>query len=144
VQRTTLRIAPPMTTVIHRSSGDSAIEISASNPLELSEVFENCIAERYCESIRMIDLARQCNVSPRTLQNLCHQCYGESPSKVLRRFRLKKLHALISSRPWLGLSKLFGFSGLIGSKADRVMFFAMYGLSIRQWRDVCRGKSPHP
>ncbi|MFZ9217385.1 MAG: helix-turn-helix domain-containing protein [Vulcanococcus sp.] len=114
------------------------------NPPELSEVFENCLAERYCESIRIIDLARQCHVSTRTLQHLCHLRYGESPSKVLRRFRLQKLHALIRSRPWLSLANLFGCCGLIGSKADRDLFMAMYGLSIRQWREVCRGKSPNP
>jgi AraC-like DNA-binding protein len=76
----------------------------------------------------------------RTLQNLCHAHCGEAPLKVLRRFRLQKLHSQIHSRPWSSLRQHYLDCGLTGSQADRDLFVAMYGCTVREHQDACRYK----
>ena len=61
------------------------------------------IAEHYATPLRMVDLASHCHVSVRTLQNLCHAHCGEPPLRMLRRFRLQKLHAELIAHPWTSL-----------------------------------------
>ncbi|MEN9388459.1 MAG: hypothetical protein RLZZ255_1435 [Cyanobacteriota bacterium] len=98
------------------------------------------VAEHYASPLRMADLARHCHVSVRTLQNLCHAHCGEAPLKALRRFRLQKLHGQIHSRPWTPLRQHYLDCGLTGSLADRDLFLAMYGCTVREHQDACRYK----
>ena len=104
------------------------------------------VAEHYASPLRMADLARHCHVSVRTLQNLCHAHCGEAPLKALRRFRLQKLQTQIQARPWMPLRQHYLDCGLTGSLADRDLFLAMYGCTVREHQDLCRYKSStmHP
>jgi AraC-like DNA-binding protein len=99
------------------------------------------IAGRYASRIRMVDLASHANVSVRTLQNLFHQHCGEPPLKALRRYRLHKLHAAMQHRPWVSLRVQFDRCGLTGAIADRDLFLAMYGITIREHQHACRHSS---
>ena len=107
---------------------------------EVMAVLAAYVAEHYASSLRMVDLARHCHVSVRTLQNLCHAHCGEAPLKALRRFRLQKLHGQIHSRPWSPLRQHYLDCGLTGSLADRDLFVAMYGCTVREHQDACRYK----
>ena len=102
------------------------------------------IAEHYADPLRMVDLARHCHVSVRTLQNLCHAHCGEPPLKALRRFRLQKLHALMAEHPWTPLRQLYLSCGLTGSLADRDLFLEMFACTVREHQDACRGSQPLP
>jgi len=99
------------------------------------------IAEHYASPLRMVDLARHCHVSVRTLQNLCHTHCGEAPLRALRRFRLQQLHAAVLARPWSPLCHLYAGCGLTGSPVDRELFREMYGFSIREHQEACRRKA---
>ena len=107
---------------------------------EVMVVLAAYVAEHYASPLRMVDLARHCHVSVRTLQNLCHAHCGEAPLKALRRFRLQKLHGQIHSRPWSPLRQHYLDCGLTGSLADRDLFVAMYGCTVREHQDACRYK----
>lgn len=98
------------------------------------------IADHYATPLRMADLARHCHVSVRTLQNLCHAHCGEPPLKMVRRFRLQKLHADMVAHPWSPLRLLYGNCGLNGSLADRDLFLEMYGCTVREHQEACRSK----
>ena len=98
------------------------------------------IAEHYATPLRMVDLASHCHVSVRTLQNLCHAHCGEPPLRMLRRFRLQKLHAELIAHPWTSLRMHYGSCGLNGSVADRDLFLEMYGCTVREHQEACRTK----
>ncbi|MBM5806544.1 MAG: helix-turn-helix transcriptional regulator [Cyanobacteria bacterium M_surface_10_m2_179] len=100
------------------------------------------VAEHYASPLRMADLARHCHVSVRTLQNLCHSHCGEPPLKALRRFRLQQLHAQVARRSWTPLRQHYLACGLTGSVADRDLFLAMYGLTIREHQEASRLQQP--
>jgi AraC-like DNA-binding protein len=118
-----------------------SLMLSASTAdAEVMAVLAAYVAEHYASPLRMVDLARHCHVSVRTLQNLCHAHCGEAPLKVLRRFRLQKLHSQIHSRPWSSLRQHYLDCGLTGSQADRDLFVAMYGCTVREHQDACRYK----
>ena len=101
-------------------------------------VLASYISEHFASPLRMGDLARQCHVSVRTLQNLCHAHCGEPPLKALRRFRLQQLHAAVGRRPWTPLRQHYIACGLTGSVADRDLFLEMYGLTIREHQEASR------
>jgi len=98
------------------------------------------IAEHYATPLRIADVARACHVSVRTLQNLCHAHCGEPPLKMLRRFRLQKLHGEMLAHPWTPLRLIYGSCGLNGSIADRDLFLEMYGYTVREHQEACRHK----
>jgi len=118
-----------------------SLMLSASTAdAEVMALLAAYVAEHYASPLRMVDLARHCHVSVRTLQNLCHAHCGEAPLKALRRFRLQKLHSQIHSRPWSPLRQHYLDCGLSGSLADRDLFLAMYGCTVREHQDACRYK----
>lgn len=96
------------------------------------------VAENYHCKIRVVDIALCVNVSVRTLQNLFHRHCGEPPLSAIRRFRLRKLHVAIQQKPWSPLRLHLERCGLTGSIADRDLFLAMYGLTIRELQHSCR------
>ena len=98
------------------------------------------LAEHYATQLRIADVARACHVSGRTLQNLCHAHCGEPPLKMLRRFRLQKLHHAVISHPWTPLRVHYGSCGLNGSLADRDLFLQIYGCTVREHQEACRSK----
>ena len=98
------------------------------------------IAEHYATPLRIVDLARHCHVSVRTLQNLCHAHCGEPPLRMLRRFRLQKLHAELIAHPWAALRLHYSSCGLNGSLADRDLFLEIYGCTVREHQEACRTK----
>ena len=103
------------------------------------------LAKRYQGSLGMEDLARHFNVSVRTLQNHCHLTFEESPSRVVRRYRLRQLHQAILEQPFKPLVHLYAACGLSGMKADQRLFTEMYGCSIRQHRLARQSQSvPSP
>ena len=99
------------------------------------------VAENYSRGIRVSDISRHVNVSVRTLQNLFHAHCGESPLKALRRYRLRRLHALMQRKPWAPLRLLFDQCGVTGARADRDLFLEMYGCTIRELQHACRSQS---
>ena len=118
-----------------------SLMLSASTAdAEVMTLLAAYVAEHYASPLRMVDLARHCHVSVRTLQNLCHAHCGEAPLKALRRFRLQKLHSQIHSRPWSPLRQHYLDCGLSGSLADRDLFLAMYGCTVREHQDASRYK----
>ena len=118
----------------------TAALITAPSQQQLIERADRYIAAHFREPLRMPELARHCHVSVRTLQNLFVRLRGESPLKALRRFRLRQLHAQVAARPQLPLRQHYHQCGLIGSAADRALFQAIYGSSVRDHQLASRSR----
>ena len=116
--------------------------IAVPSHQQLIERADRYIALHYRKPLRMQELALHCHVSVRTLQNLFVSQRGESPLKALRRYRLRQLHGQVQARPQLPLRLHYNNCGLIGSSADRALFAAIYGCSVREHQLASRSRQP--
>ena len=81
------------------------------------------------DELRVADLAAAACVSPRRLQELCHERFGCTPMELLRQQRLDALHSDLSAPPdrFAGIAQLFKRWRLPDSTATRSAFASRFG-----------------
>ena len=81
------------------------------------------------DELRVADLAAAACVSPRRLQELCHERFGCTPMELLRQQRLDALHSDLSVPPdrFSGIGQLFKRWKLPDSAATRSAFVSRFG-----------------
>jgi len=88
------------------------------------------------QDLRVADLAAVANISPRRLQELCHERFRCTPMELLRQHRLDAFQADLSlpKESFAGISTLLKRWHLPDSNATRAAFETRFGHSPSEWR----------
>lgn len=98
-------------------------------PTDPLQVLLEWLPSHLDDELRVADLAAAACVSPRRLQELCHDRFGCTPMELLRQQRLDALHSDLSVPPdrFSGIGQLFKRWKLPDSAATRSAFVSRFG-----------------
>ncbi|WP_431025439.1 AraC family transcriptional regulator [Halomonas sp. H5] len=80
-----------------------------------AQKIEVIMRDRLTDSVTLRTLAYECGISVRSLNNLCHQCYGQSPMERMRNLRLEAARERFLSSRSLSVTEValeYGFTHL--------------------------------
>ena len=107
-----------------------------SKPSDPLQVLLEWLPSHLDDELRVADLAAAACVSPRRLQELCHERFGCTPMELLRQQRLDALHSDLSAPPdrFAGIAQLFKRWRLPDSSATRSAFASRFGHTTSELR----------